>query len=85
MAGQSGRPLLVSTYSVCPWPPSARASTPASVSELSRSDSTARGMFRWAAKSPNRRTPKKLSRRISSVQRSPTISSARASEHCCPA
>ena len=43
--------------------------------------STARGISRWAAKSPNRRTPKKASRTMSSVHRSPTTSSARASEH----
>jgi hypothetical protein len=37
-------------------------------------------MARCAAKSPNRRTPKKASRTISSVHRSPTTSSALARE-----
>src|SRR5688500_7862892 len=39
--------------------------------------------LRW--KSSKRRTPRKASRRMSSVHRSPTSSSVRATEHVCPA
>ena len=46
--------------------------------ERPRSVSTALGMSRCAAKSANRRTPRKQSRRISSVHRSPTTSKSRA-------
>ena len=56
-----------------------RSTRPWSTSVASRALSTARGMSRWAWSSPKRRTPKNRSRRISSVQRSPTTSSARAS------
>jgi len=38
-----------------------------------------------AAKSPNRRTPKNASHRISNVQRPPTTSRTRESEDRCPA
>src|SRR6202041_1254829 len=47
---------------------------PPSIQALKRVGSTARGISRWTAKSPNRRTPKKASRTMSSVHRSPTTS-----------
>ena len=83
-AGQIAVPRSVIVYSSRP-PRGVRASSPASTSAASRWVSTAREMFRCVWKSVNRRTPKKQSRRISSVQRSPTSSSARASEQSCSA
>ena len=57
---------------------------PALDERASRAVSTARGMSRCAWRSVKRRTPKKRSRRISSVQRSPTTSSERASAQVWP-
>ena len=83
-AGHTASPLGVSVYSSRP-PCGVRTSRPSSTSPASRSVRTALEMPRWCWKSLKRRTPKKQSRRISSVQRSPTISSERASEQSCVA
>src|SRR5258708_38340137 len=58
-----------------------RASTPALTSFLSRSARMWRAMPSRASNASNRRTRRKQSRRISSVQRSPITDTVRATEH----
>ena len=69
-----GEPVLWRSGS-CDTGPAPTIPRPTSI--RSRDESVGRGMFRLRANWPKRRTPKNASRRINSVQRSPTSSSAR--------